>query len=551
MKYTILFLALFSLNTANATIIIKNSNVTDVTVYRTYARETRYGSALIPGGNSEVVLSNITTTIDENSIQVGCKNNVKILSVSSRLNYLPDTRMPSAGKIREWQDSIKLLDRKSRFISRQKEAYETELGVLNANNKLGAQEEGVKPALLKELLELNRSKQAELKKLIFDAEEDYNEIRNTMALLQNQLNEVQGFTQGKPIREIVLKVYSKAEVNTTFKLSYLVTQASWTPTYEIRCENTSQPLMLNCRAKIRQNTGYDWKNVHIKLSTANPNQNHNRPVLYPIYVDFMQPDYYRKSIQISSTYGVADDAQAERALKAPAVQMSNLAYSQEKNFTDGMKLEGNAVTIAEGEMMVEYDIEQEQDIESDNQEHITAIQEVKLPATYNFHSVPKLDNGVFLIARITDWGKYNLLAGEATLFFDDMYIGKSYINPNVSADTLLVSLGRDEKINIRRTKLNDLCVTKRFSNKKKETKAYETIVKNNKNTPIDIEILDQYPVSRNSEIEVDLEESTGAEIVKEYGKLLWRLKLQPGETRTIKMVYSIKFPEDKPVVEKN
>lgn len=74
----------------------------------------------------------------------------------------------------------------------------------------------------------------------------------------------------------------------------------------------------------------------------------------------------------------------------------------------------------------------------------------------------------FYLARVTDLGNCNLLAGDATLFFDDMYIGKWSVNPNVSSDTLLISLGRDEKLNIKRVKLNDLCVTKKFSSRKKK-----------------------------------------------------------------------------------
>ncbi len=555
MKHTLIVLALATaFFSANATVVIKNSNVTDVTIYRSYAKETRLGSATIPSGNSEVVITNITTSIDENSIQVGCKNNVKILSVSSRLNYLSEDKNLNQGKIKTWQDSIKALDKKSRYISKQKEGYEVELSVLNTNNKLGSEKDGLKPELLKELLELNRVKQAELKKLIFDADEESAEIRNVLTLLQNQVNESSSKLQGKAVREIVLKVNSSADMNTQFKVSYLVTTASWTPTYEIRCENTTQPLQLNCRAKIVQSTGFDWKEAHLKLSTANPNQNHDRPILYPIYVDFMQPGYYQHQLESSNSFSKYRSGMEAKMPAAPMqVQMmkSNMAYAEDNEFKNGMKLEENMVTVAEGDLMMEYDIEQKQDIESDGQEHIISIQELSLPAQYNYHTVPKLDNGVFLLARITDWGKYNLLAGDATLFFDDMYVGKSYINPNVSADTLLISLGRDEKINVKRVKLNELCVTKKFSSKKKETKAYETIVKNNKNTAVDIEVLDQYPIAKNTEIEVTLDEAEGAQVTKEYGKLLWRIKLQPGESMKLKTIYTVKFPEERMVSEKN
>ncbi|MCC6571631.1 MAG: DUF4139 domain-containing protein, partial [Chitinophagales bacterium] len=207
------------------------------------------------------------------------------------------------------------------------------------------------------------------------------------------------------------------------------------------------------------------------------------------------------------------------------------------------------VVIQEGDMANEYVIQTLQDVESDNKEHIVGIQEISMPAVFSYHTVPKLDMNAYLLARVTDWAKYNLLAGEANIFFDDNYVGKSYLNPNVSADTLLISLGRDEKISVKRVKLNDYSAKKLLSNNIRETKAFETTIKNNKNTPVEIELLDQYPISKNAQIEVTLEEASGAQVTEAYGKLLWKLKLAPNETRKIKMVYSIKYPKDKQVVE--
>ena len=154
MKQTILLCLPLIFFKAETKITIKNSAVTDVTIYRNYAKETRMGTTNVPQGNSEIIISNITQAIDENSIQVGCKNNVKILSVSSRLNYIADENGMNPGTIKIWQDSVKWMDKKSRYLSKQKEAYEVELAVLNANNKLGSNTEGIKPLQLKELLEL-------------------------------------------------------------------------------------------------------------------------------------------------------------------------------------------------------------------------------------------------------------------------------------------------------------------------------------------------------------------------------------------------------------
>jgi uncharacterized protein YjbK len=112
----------------------------------------------------------------------------------------------------------------------------------------------------------------------------------------------------------------------------------------------------------------------------------------------------------------------------------------------------------------------------------------------------------------------------------------------------LLSLGRDEEIVIKRVKPTDVTTAPRlFNNHKKETIAYDIIIKNNKSVPISIEVLDQIPISKNSEIEVELDERNGAEYNKDYGKLLWRIKVPERKNKTIRFSYTVKYPKDKVV----
>jgi hypothetical protein len=56
---------------------------------------------------------------------------------------------------------------------------------------------------------------------------------------------------------------------------------------------------------------------------------------------------------------------------------------------------------------------------------------------------------------------------------------------------------------------------------------------------------DQYPVSQNKEVEVELAESNGALVNEETGVLTWKLKLAPGEVKKVRVSYSVKYPKDK------
>ena len=541
----LLFIPMLLIAFAANAINITDSKITDVTVFRNYAKETRHANTSIPEGNSEIIISNVSTYLDENSLQVATKGNVKILSVSSRLNYLTD-KIKSA-QLMKLSDSIGILNEDVSWLREQVTSYNNELALLDDNTKLANDKTTFTSLQVKELADLYRVRSIELRKFIFDLTKKQKSLNEKMVRINSQITEING-NQQTAIKEIVLKVNAKQAGQVSFKCSYIVTNAYWIPIYDIRAKNVNEPLHLDCRAKVVQNTGYDWKDVKLTLSTANPSANHDRPLLSPIFIDFFQPDYYNYKMKKSENVGYAAESQMMNMATAK-VDIAR-AYD-DKDFVDGLKAVDNNVTIAEGEMAVEYNIETLQDVESDNKEHLVGIQEIQIPAIYSYHTVPKLDMTAYLLARVTDWAKYNLLAGEANIFFDDNYVGKSYLNPNVSSDTLLISLGRDEKINVKRIKLNDYSAKKLFSGNIKETKAFETTIKNNKNTAIEIELLDQYPISKNSQIEVSLDESNGATVTEEYGKLVWKIKLQPNESKKIKLVYTIKYPKDKQIKENN
>lgn len=194
-----------------------------------------------------------------------------------------------------------------------------------------------------------------------------------------------------------------------------------------------------------------------------------------------------------------------------------------------------------------YGFKNLQDIKAGNEEQKVLIQSVAMEAMFTYHAVPKKDLTAYLIAKVANWEKYNLLPGKASIFFEDTYVGQTTINPKVASDTLLLSMGRDELINIERISVKDLSSTKWIGSSKKEVKTFEIKVKNNKKVDVQLEILDQIPVSRQKDIEVVLESQDGAEYLAENGRLKWTLNLKPGETKKIRFSYSIKYTEGKPI----
>ena len=187
-------------------------------------------------------------------------------------------------------------------------------------------------------------------------------------------------------------------------------------------------------------------------------------------------------------------------------------------------------------------------VETSGKARIVQVKEYELAALYQYYSAPKLDNDAFLLARVTGWEKYNLLPGESNVFFQETYVGKSYVNPLTALDTLEVSLGRDKSISLKREMVKDYTSDKFIGTSRKVTKGWEITVRNNKSKEIDIVIDDQFPITTNKEIEIEKIEFSGGTVDENTGKVTWNLKLKPGETKKLIIKYSVKFPKEQNLI---
>jgi uncharacterized protein (TIGR02231 family) len=166
-----------------------------------------------------------------------------------------------------------------------------------------------------------------------------------------------------------------------------------------------------------------------------------------------------------------------------------------------------------------------------------------LPANYQYFSVPKIDKDAFLIANVVEWEKYNLLEGEANIFFEDTYVGKSLLDVRYASDTLKISLGRDKNVSVMREKAKEFTTKQFIGNKKEETRDWLTTVKNNKSQKINMLIIDQVPVSTIEEIEVEVQKTSGGILNTETGEIKWEFSLEPKEKKEFELKYATKYPK--------
>jgi uncharacterized protein (TIGR02231 family) len=539
-KLFIPILLLFvSFSALQAQVVIEGKT-TEVTVYRSGAMETRVASANLLTGTQEVIITNVPRTLDVNSLQVGVKGNASLLMATSRTNYLKTKEKTE--QVKKWEDSLEIINNDISWIAQQRLVYQNEEAALNINGRQNTLQEGVKAEDLLKVADVMRTRGMEIKKKLFDLGKEEKKLVETRNRLQGQLSEWNSKTN-IPVQEIVLQLDVKTAGQIAFRCTYRVPDASWSPVYDIRAtQDNKKPVKLEYKAKVRQNSGYDWKGVLLTVSSGNPVRNQDRPILNPLFVDYSRPQMYYKGASPASMQMM------ERSNMAIDVMREG---DKREDFDYGMDASDYGVSISDNALSVEFSIETKQDIPSDNKEHLVNLQSLELPATYTYHTVPRASNSVFLLGKLTNYGQYNLLPAAANIFYDDMFVGQTMINPATTADTLLISLGIDDKVTVKRTQLVDFTSKRIFSNNKKDTYGFEMLIRNNKNYAIDLEVLDQLPISKNKEIQVELVEGSGASYNAEYGKLLWKLKLAPNETKKLRLVYSITYPKDKEIFEFN
>ncbi len=505
-----------------------DSEIRDITVFLARAQVTRTVKTRLDAGRTSLVIGGLASQLDPNSIQVAGKGNFLILGTSHRQNFLQDVNMPKS--LRVLKDSLEYYKRQLVVEEGQKEILNKEEAMLVANQRIGGGNANLTVAELKGMADFFRSRLGDIVVSRMKQEGSIRKINDKMARVQSQIN-TQSELYSRNSSEIVVNVSADNATAAELEVSYVVSRAGWQPVYDLRAVNTKSPVQLNYRANVFQSTGEEWKNVKLILSTANPNLGGLKPELTAQVLDFMQVVAYRyNDKRMKSAAPVA----MERAEAGPAdVELEDAATLAE------------LVSTMESAVTTSFVIAIPYSVASSNKPTLVEIGKHDLQAAYQYAVAPKLDPDAFLMARATGWEDYNLLPGEASVFFEGTFVGKTFLDPRSIKDTLSVSLGRDKRIVVKREKVKDLTSRKAIGSNIRETRGYEISIRNARTEAITIVVEDQVPVSRNNLIEVTVADVGGAAWNRDTGKLSWTWKLQPSETKKASFRFEVKYPKDK------
>jgi uncharacterized protein (TIGR02231 family) len=507
------------------------SKITNVTVFLNKAQVTRALSTHVDAGKSNIILTGLTSQLDQASIQVSGKGNFIILGIAHQQNYINDLNLPKP--LRQLKDSLESTQQQLVFEQNQRAILNKEEALLQSNQKIGGTNQNLTVSELKAMADFYRARLTEILTSQMKIDDRIKKLNDRIVRLQQQINEKNAYYLTNT-SEIVVSISATTATTIALDVQYLVNNAGWTPVYDLRAINTKNPVQLNYKANVFQATGEEWQNVKLKLSTANPNLGGLKPTLNPWYLNFDEPAYRMLQGRTAGVVlrGVASQPMMQKEAMEDAGPSETVA---------------NYTTTIQTSLNTEFDIALPYTVHTSNKPTLVDIRNYELNADYLYAVAPKIDPDAFLLARITGWEDLSLLPGEANVFFEGTFVAKSFIDPQSIKDTLSVSLGRDKRIVVKREKLKDFSSRKLIGVSQRESYAYEIAVRNAKTENVKLVIEDQLPVSQDKQIEIVTLDLGGARFNKDTGKLIWEVSISPNETKKVGFKFEVKYPKDRVV----
>lgn len=532
--------------------------ITSVVIYLNGVELAHQKTATLQPGRNELHFIGLTSKLIPKSIQFTATGDVSLLAISNRIDYIYGQKKNDV-RLNQLNDSLELLNDAFAVTQGQIEAYEKEKQMLDANRSIGGNDKGVAFAELKLNADFYFARTTEINTELVKLRRKQNRNQEIINRLSWQVSEANR-RSNPPMGEIIVLVNlnAAAKIESTLKLNYVASDAGWAPSYDLICEDVGKNIDLKYRAKVFNNTNVDWKDVKMKLSTADPMKSAAAPTLEKWTLNFDNGYTYQTKGAYQQQYG--GNVGANQSLEsqnlansspAPAsVSQGTYSWDANADYEDTkqeVKVPVQYEEIQISELSAEFEIKAPYDIPSDGKPYIVDVTSYNLPATFQYQCVPKVEKEAFLMARITGWEDLDLVEGQANVYFGGTYVGQSYIYTRSVDDTLDLSFGRDQKLVVTRTKLKEFNNEKSSATTKKETYSYEINVKNTRKTAVVVDLLDQIPVSQDAEIIVETTEISKGVLDPATGIITWNMTIQPGETQKVILTYTVKYPKKKVV----
>lgn len=520
-----------------------DSKITAVTVYTDRAVITRTASAVLPTGITELVFAGLPQALDERSLQVSGQGiaPVTILDVSARPTHVDFAANP---RVKELEEQLRHLQRELRGLEDEGAGLVAQGATLDRME--GAffappVKENARPELdrfssyLAYLTE-QRERLASARRALDGKNED---TRTRLATVQRQLNELRG-AGNRAFKTVTVRVAAETAGPLDLTLGYTVGGASWTPGYDVRVTAGESTVSFGYFGLVRQNTGEDWTNVALTLSTARPALGGAAPSLDPWSLDI----YDEARARLEAMAAREREMSQRKMTVAPAAMMSG----------SGAPLRMDAyvaeATVDAGTTSATFRIAAPSTIASDNSTQKVPVTTARLAAELVYQTTPKRMATAYLSAAVRNSSDFPLLAGAMNVFLDGTFVATSRLETVMPGEKFDLALGADEGIALEHKRVQKFTEqTGLISRSTRITYEYLISVQNNKRTPVRVVVTDQVPLARNEKITVRVQAPPDREVQPDAdGLLKWTLDLAPGAKRELTVKFTVDHPNDVNVI---
>ncbi len=531
-----------------------DSKISAVTIYSGDALIKRVAQLKIPDGENRVIFSDIIPEIDENSLRVSGEGSasVKILGASVKKEFLKEEPVD---KVKEIQEEIQKLEDQIRRLDDAKRRLADEKSFLDSirffSKEQLPKDLATKMPAAKELSDMLLFLDSKLKdnySQVIDSELNIREIRKQIELLRRQLSEISGPTQ-KMKRSVIVELEALKPGNFNMEISYRVNGAYWYPIYDARVNFAKQETELVSFAAVKQNTGEDWQDVEVTLSTARINVSGTLPDIETWFLRPFKPRnqarYDRGRMKETDSISRSEMVGGEGSFALYASDAKSVPMEMEKAQYSYAQQEEKGISLV-------YKISRLASIKSGGEEYKLPVSSQALSSNFAYSAYPRISTFAYLGSKVINAKDLQLLGGRVNIFLDGDFVGASQIKNIAPNEEFDLYLGVDENVKVKREllekKVDETLIAGIPATTKKTIYRYKVTIENYKLKDINAKIFEAIPVSADDRIKVKIDKVSMDPTLKDYkdkkGIWVWEFTLKPQEKKEIFYNYIIEHPRD-------
>ena len=521
-----------------------SSRITAVTLYPDRALTSRTAALNLKPGSYLVTFDALPSLIQDDSVRVEGKGSagVTIVGLEVKRIFLEQS---GEKRVKDIDEEIRTLEQRSGALVARRSGLTSQKAFFESirvawGDRISKELAIGRPtaAELQDAAGIVGAGVTKAEELTGDIEREQKSIKAKIEALQRQRNESIGSRrkESKSV-EVLLEVIREGSL--TLDLSTVIPQAGWVPSYDVRLAPDAKTAELTFRAMVGQQTGEDWHNVDLTLSTARPAAGSAPPQLFPWHISLVRP---QPPMPAPMLYGAVVAAPA-RGMKA---KKSTLLASEDV-LTEEAPAAFEVAQVSAEQSSVTFHLPRFVDIPSDGTQQGTVVAIEQLPVSMEFVAIPKLSPLVFLRSEIVNRAAYPLLPGKVNTFSGNSYTGSSQLKKVAAGEKFDLFFGADDQVTVKREELKQHKEAGVFG-KNHVSYRYRIELNNFRKEPITLTLRDQLPLAGDAEINVSLDDpSIRPDELGADGRITWRTPLKAGEKKELTFGILVDYPKEREV----